>query len=85
MKVATGPGLCLCGLIIRMHWSRPLLICVMLAISSPGMITAGCYLARFAGNTPWAHLDIAGTSFQYGTGNSATGRPLPLLLQFLRN
>lgn len=52
---------------------------------SPGMITAGCYLARFAGNTPWAHLDIAGTSFQYGTGNSATGRPLPLLLQFLRN
>lgn len=53
--------------------------------NSPGMITAGCYLARFAGNTPWAHLDIAGTSFQYGTGNSATGRPLPLLLQFLRN
>lgn len=53
--------------------------------NSPGMITAGCYLARFAGNTPWAHLDIAGTSFQYDKGNSASGRPLPLLLQFLRN
>lgn len=53
--------------------------------NSPGMITAGCYLARFAGDTPWAHLDIAGTGFKYGTGNSASGRPLPMLLQFLRN
>jgi leucyl aminopeptidase len=27
-----------------------------------GAITAGCFLARFAGNYKWAHLDIAGTS-----------------------
>ncbi|MFS1702641.1 leucyl aminopeptidase [Alteromonas sp. AMM-1] len=51
--------------------------------NSPGMITAGCFLSRFAGNTPWAHLDIAGTSFQYGKGNSATSRPFSLLLAFL--
>lgn len=51
--------------------------------NSPGMITAGCFLSRFAGNTPWAHLDIAGTSFQYGKGNSATARPFSLLLAFL--
>lgn len=52
---------------------------------SPGMITAGCFLSRFAGSFPWAHLDIAGTAFHYGKGNSATGRPLPLLLQYLLN
>ncbi len=51
--------------------------------NSPGMITAGCFLSRFAGNTPWAHLDIAGTSFQYGTGNSASSRPFSLLFAFL--
>lgn len=53
--------------------------------NSPGMITAGCFLSRFAKNYPWAHLDIAGTSFHYGKQNTATGRPLPLLLQYLIN
>lgn len=53
--------------------------------NSPGMITAGCYLSKFAQQTPWAHFDVAGTAFQYGKANSATGRPLPLLLKFLLN
>jgi leucyl aminopeptidase len=51
---------------------------------SPGMITAGCFLSRFANEYPWAHLDIAGTSFKHGKQNTATGRPLPLLLEYLK-
>ena len=27
-----------------------------------GAITAAQFLSEFAGNTPWVHLDIAGTS-----------------------
>lgn len=50
---------------------------------SPGAITAGCFISHFAGDTPWAHLDVAGTAFKYGTQLSATGRPIPLLLQYL--
>lgn len=53
-------------------------------INSPGAISAGCFLSRFTDNVPWAHLDVAGTAFMHGTGNSATGRPLPLLLQYLK-
>ena len=28
-----------------------------------GMLTAGIFLAEYVGETPWAHLDIAGPSF----------------------
>jgi leucyl aminopeptidase len=52
--------------------------------NSPGMITAGCFLSRFATQYSWAHLDVAGTSFKHGKQNTATGRPLPLLLEYLR-
>lgn len=51
--------------------------------NSPGAITAGCFLSHFASDTPWAHIDVAGTAFKHGTQLSATGRPIPLLLQFL--
>ncbi|MBU2979259.1 leucyl aminopeptidase [Alteromonas sp. C1M14] len=51
--------------------------------NAPGMITAACFLKQFVSDTPWAHLDVAGSSFTYGKGNSATGRPLPLLFQYL--
>ncbi|WP_412971044.1 leucyl aminopeptidase [Glaciecola sp. MF2-115] len=51
--------------------------------NSPGMITAGCFLSKFAKGVRWAHLDIAGTSFTYGKQNTATGRPLPMLLKFI--
>ncbi len=30
-----------------------------------GTITAAAYLSNFVGNTPWAHLDIAGTAWNY--------------------
>ncbi|KAF1016601.1 MAG: leucyl aminopeptidase [Burkholderia sp.] len=48
-----------------------------------GSITAACFLARFAENYPWAHLDIAGTAWKSGAAKGTTGRPVPLLSQFL--
>jgi leucyl aminopeptidase len=48
-----------------------------------GSVTAACFLSRFAQDYPWAHLDIAGTAWKSGTAKGATGRPVPLLTQFL--
>lgn len=48
-----------------------------------GTITAACFLARFAKKLKWAHLDIAGTAWRTGQDKGATGRPVPLLMQFL--
>jgi len=48
-----------------------------------GSITAASFLARFAGKYHWAHLDIAGTAWRVGEQKGATGRPVPLLTQFL--
>jgi len=48
-----------------------------------GTITAACFLSRFAKKMKWAHLDIAGTAWKTGNEKGATGRPVPLLVQFL--
>ncbi len=48
-----------------------------------GSITAACFLSRFAKKYTWAHLDIAGTAWKTGGEKGATGRPVPLLTQFL--
>jgi leucyl aminopeptidase len=48
-----------------------------------GSITAACFLSRFTKKYPWAHLDIAGTAWKSGKEKGATGRPVPLLTQFL--
>ena len=48
-----------------------------------GAITAAKFLHRFAAKFPWAHLDIAGTAWKGGTAKGATGRPVPLLLNYL--
>ena len=50
-----------------------------------GTITAACFLSRYAKNFKWAHLDIAGTAWKTGKEKGATGRPVPLLIQFLIN
>lgn len=50
-----------------------------------GTITAACFLSRFARKFKWAHLDIAGTAWKGGKAKGATGRPVPLLTQFLIN
>jgi leucyl aminopeptidase len=48
-----------------------------------GAITAGCFLSRFTDGFRWAHLDIAGSAWDEGRKGSATGRPVPLLAQWL--
>ena len=48
-----------------------------------GAITAGCFLARFTEGQRWAHLDVAGTAWDEGRKGLATGRPVPLLTQWL--
>src|SRR5579859_4217403 len=48
-----------------------------------GSITAACFLARFTRKLKWAHLDIAGTAWKSGRDKGSTGRPVPLLSQFL--
>jgi leucyl aminopeptidase len=48
-----------------------------------GAITAACFLSRFTRKYNWAHMDIAGTAWQSGKNKGATGRPVPLLSQFL--
>jgi leucyl aminopeptidase len=48
-----------------------------------GAITAACFLARFTEGYRWAHLDIAGTAWEDGRKGSATGRPVPMLVQYL--
>lgn len=50
-----------------------------------GSVTAACFLSKFTEKYPWAHLDIAGTAWKSGTNKGATGRPVPLLSQFLLN
>ena len=48
-----------------------------------GAVTAAKFLQRFVGDTPWAHLDIAGTAWKGGQAKGATGRPVALLLRWL--
>jgi len=48
-----------------------------------GSITAACFLSRFAKDFKWAHVDIAGTAWKTGAEKGATGRPVPLLSQYL--
>ena len=48
-----------------------------------GAISAAKFLERFTGKYPWAHLDIAGVAWSDGTAKGATGRPVPMLLEFV--
>jgi leucyl aminopeptidase len=50
-----------------------------------GTITAACFLARYTKKYEWAHLDVAGTAWRSGDKKGSTGRPVPLLTQFLMN
>ena len=50
-----------------------------------GTITAACFLSRFTKKYKWAHLDIAGTAWKSGEAKGATGRPVPLLTQYILN
>ena len=50
-----------------------------------GAVTAASFLQRFTRDYRWAHLDIAGTAWNSGANKGATGRPVPLLMQFIAN
>jgi leucyl aminopeptidase len=48
-----------------------------------GTITGACFLSRYAKDFKWAHLDIAGTAWIPAGEKGATGRPVPMLVQYL--
>jgi leucyl aminopeptidase len=53
-----------------------------------GTITAASFLEEFVGETPWAHIDIAGTAWEVGreyTGNEASGFGVRLLVELARH
>jgi len=50
-----------------------------------GACTAASFLWKFAKDLQWAHLDIAGTAWLGGAQKGSTGRPVPLLVDFLIN
>lgn len=54
------------------------------AVRGAGASTAAAFLERFVEGTPWAHLDIAGTANTSGKDHASTGRPVALLVEFLR-
>ncbi len=54
-----------------------------------GTITAACFLSRFVGDIPWAHLDIAGTAWNMKgsdiSAKGATGTGVRLVVDYLIN
>jgi len=53
-----------------------------------GTITAASFLEEFVGETPWAHLDIAGSAWDIGreyVGNEANGFGVRLLVELARH
>jgi len=54
-----------------------------------GTITAACFLSRFVGDVPWAHLDIAGTAWNMKGSDicakGATGAGVRLVVDYLIN
>jgi leucyl aminopeptidase len=48
-----------------------------------GAITAAMFLKRYTAKYRWVHLDIAGTAWKSGAAKGSTGRPVPLLTQFV--
>lgn len=48
-----------------------------------GASTAAAFLSKFAAGLHWAHLDVAGTAWLGGAQKGSTGRPVPLLVDFL--
>jgi leucyl aminopeptidase len=48
-----------------------------------GAITAAAFLGKFTQGLKWAHLDVAGIAYQGGAQKGSTGRPTPLLADFL--
>ncbi len=50
-----------------------------------GASVAAAFLSRFTKQFSWAHLDIAGSAYSSGAAKGSTGRPVPLLFQYILN
>jgi leucyl aminopeptidase len=48
-----------------------------------GACTAASFLWKFTKDLRWAHLDVAGTAWLSGSQKGSTGRPVPLLVDYL--
>lgn len=48
-----------------------------------GSVTAACFLEKYTKAYRWAHLDIAGTAWFSGKAKGASGRPVPMLSEFV--
>lgn len=48
-----------------------------------GAVVAACFLSRFAKQFAWAHLDVAGSAYASGPAKGSTGRPVPMLFEYL--
>lgn len=67
------------------HLESPFADMTNLGGRAAGSITAACFLSRFTKKYNWAHLDVAGTAWNSGANKGSTGRPVPILTQFLIN
>lgn len=50
-----------------------------------GSVTAACFLSQFTEKQKWAHLDIAGVAWKSGKAKGATGRPVKLLVEYIKS
>ena len=50
-----------------------------------GSVTAACFLSRVVDGVSWAHLDVAGSAFHGGARKGTSGRPVPMLFNYLQN
>lgn len=73
------------------HWTSPVADTTNHSVATEWSetVAAGAYLARMAPNTPWAHMDIAGTAtseyeFMHDWPLGATGSPTLVLLDWLK-
>ena len=82
----TAPGNYLYGMNIRNKSKRLSPISPTRAAERAARLPRLAFLSRFTKKFPWAHLDVAGTAaMMAGTDRYATGRPIPLLTQYLIN
>jgi len=51
--------------------------------SADDAVTAAAFLSKFTRGLKWAHLDVAGVSYTLRPRKGVTGRPIPLLADFL--
>jgi leucyl aminopeptidase len=53
------------------------------AVRVAGSSIAASFLSKFTKNYRWGHLDIAGTAWVSGKNRTASGRPVPMLIEIL--